>query len=136
MKLNPHLVFCGECEAAFKFYERCLDAKIQFTLTWGDSPLANQVPSEWGGKILHAALTIGDTVLTGADVVPDEYEPPRGFSVMLGLDDPVAAERIFGALGEGGTVQMPLQKTFWAVRFGGLVDRFGIPWEINCEEAA
>lgn len=135
MRINPHLVFNGQCEAAFKFYEQYLAAKIEFTLTWGDSPLANQAPPEWGGKILHATLRVGDTVLTGVDVVPGEYEPPRGFSVMLGLDDPVAAERIFGALAEGGTVRMPLQKTFWAVRFGGVVDRFGIPWEINCEEA-
>ncbi len=135
MTVNPHLVFSGQCEEAFKFYERCLDAKIKFTLTWGDSPLANQVPPEWGGKVLHATLWVGDTVLTGVDVVPEEYEPPRGFSVMLGLDDPVAAERIFDVLAENGTVGMPLQETFWAARFGGVVDRFGIPWEINCEEA-
>ncbi len=135
MKLNPHLVFSGQCEEAFKFYERCLDARIGFILTWGDSPLANQVPPEWGGKVLHATLLVGDTLLTGVDVVPEEYEPPRGFSVMLGLDAPVAAERIFDALAEDGTVGMPLQKTFWAARFGGVVDRFGIPWEINCEEA-
>lgn len=135
MTVNPHLVFSGQCEEAFKFYERCLDAEIGFILTWGDSPLANQVPAEWGGKVLHATLLVGDTVLTGVDVVPEEYDPPRGFSVTLGLDDPVAAERIFGALAENGTVGMPLQETFWAARFGGVVDRFGIPWEINCEEA-
>ncbi len=134
MKLNPHLVFSGQCEEAFKFYERCLDARIGFILTWGDSPLANQAPPEWGAKVLHATLLVDDTVLTGVDVVPEEYEPPRGFSVMLGLDDPAASERIFDALAENGTVGMPLQKTFWAARFGGVVDRFGIPWEINCEE--
>jgi PhnB protein len=134
MKLNPHLSFGGQCEAAFQFYERCLGGKILTMLTYGNSPMAEQVPPEWRGKILHATLTVGDNVLVGADVLPEQYEPPKGFQVLLGMDDPVEAERIFQALAENGTVQMPLQKTFWAVRFGVLVDQFGVPWEINCEQ--
>ena len=66
----------------------------------------------------------------------EQYEKPKGFSILLNIDDPVDAERIFNALAENGTVRMPIQKTFWAVRYGGLVDQFGIPWEINCEQAA
>jgi PhnB protein len=96
--------------------------------------MAEQVPPEWRGKILHATLTVGDNVLVGADVLPEQYEPPKGFQVLLGMDDPVDAERIFQALAENGTVQMPIQNTFWAVRFGVLVDQFGVPWEINCEQ--
>jgi PhnB protein len=132
MKLNPHLTFGGQCEAAFKFYERCIGGKIVTMLTWGSSPMAEQTPPEWRNKILHATLTVGDNVLTGVDLVPEQYEQPKGFSVQLGLDDPGDAERIFVALAEKGTVQMPIQKTFWARRFGVLVDEFGIPWEINC----
>ena len=132
MKLNPHLTFGGQCQSAFKFYERCIGGRIVTMLTWGDSPMAKQAPSQWRDKILHATLTVGDSVLTGADVVPEEYQQPKGFFVQLGLDDPGDAERIFAALAEEGTVQMPIQKTFWAIRYGVLVDQFGIPWEINC----
>ena len=132
MKLNPHLTFGGQCQSAFKFYERCIGGRIVTMLTWGDSPMAKQAPPQWRDKILHATLTVGDSVLTGADVVPEEYQQPKGFFVQLGLDDPGDAERIFAALAEEGTVQMPIQKTFWAIRYGVLVDQFGIPWEINC----
>ena len=135
MRLNPHLAFGGQCEAAFKFYERCLGGKIVTMLTYGKSPMAEQVPPRWREKILHATLAVGDNVLMGGDPVPEQYEQPKGFTVLLGIDDPADAERIFHALAENGTVQMPLQKTFWSVRFGALVDQFGIPWSINCEQA-
>ena len=135
MKLSPclSLNFNGQCEAAFKFYERCLGAKIAFMLKWGDSPIASQAPAGWGEKILHARITIGDTDLIGGDVPPEVYQQPKGFGVLLNIDDPVAGERIFNALAENGKVHMPIQKTFWAERYGGVVDQFGIPWEINCE---
>jgi PhnB protein len=136
MKLNPYLTFNGQCEAAFQFYEQCLGGKIVAMLTHGNSPIAEQVPSEWRNKILHATLMVGDAVLMGADAPPERYETPRGFSVSIHIKDPAEAERIFNALAESGTVQMPLQQTFWAARFGVLVDRFGIPWLVNCEEAA
>ena len=135
MKLNPHIAFGGQCEEAFKFYERCLGAKIVTMLSYGDSPMAEQVPADWRSKILHATLTVGENVLMGADVLPEQYQPPRGFHIAVGIQDPGEAERVFEALSEGGTVQMPIQKTFWAVRFGVLLDRFGISWEVNCEQA-
>ena len=72
----------------------------------------------------------------GADSLPEHYEPAKGFYVLHGFNDPVEADRVFHALAENGTVQMPIQKTFWAVRFGVLVDQFGTPWEINCEQAS
>jgi PhnB protein len=97
--------------------------------------MAEQVPPGWREKIFHATLTVGDTVLMGGDHVPEQYEQPKGFSVVLGIDDPVDAERIFHSLAENGTVQMPFQETFWAVGFGTLVDQFGIPWTVNCEQA-
>jgi PhnB protein len=132
LKLNPHLTYNGQCEAAFQLYERCLGGKIVTMLSYGNSPMADQVPTDWRGKIVHATLTVGASVLYGADVLPEQYQTPSGINMVLGLDSPAEAERIFQALSEGGTVQMPLQKTFWAVRFGTLVDRFGISWEINC----
>ena len=73
--------------------------------------------------------------ISGSDVPPDRYEAPQGFQVVLQMDDPVAAERVFNALAENARIAMPLQETFWAIRFGVLVDQFGIPWSINCEKA-
>lgn len=134
MKLSPHLSFNGECEAAFRFYERCFGGDIVTMLAYGNSPMAEQAPPEWKGKILHATLNFGDNILAGSDSLPGQYEKPKGFQVLLGIDDSVEAERIFNALAENGTVLMPIQQTFWARRFGVLVDRFGIPWEINCEQ--
>lgn len=136
MQLNPYLNFNGQCEIAFRFYEQCLGGKIEATMTYGESPMAEQTPPQWRNKIMHASLIVGDKVLMGADSPPERYEEPKGLSVLLGIDDPVEAERVFHALAEDGTVQMPIQETFWAARFGMLVDRFGIPWMINCDRAA
>lgn len=136
LHLTPHLSFNGQCEAAFKFYEQCLGGKIEFMMPYESRPGDYSVPADWGKKILHATLRVGDQVLMGADNPPDRYQKPQGFSITLGLKDEAEAERIFKALAENGTVEMPLQKTFWAARFGVLVDAFGIPWTINCEGAA
>jgi PhnB protein len=103
-------------------------------LTFGDSPLADQAPPEWQGKILHATLAVGDSLLMGADAFPGKYEQPKGFQLLLGIEDPADAERVFQALAEKGTVQMPLQKTFLSTRFGMVMDQFGVSWEIHCQQ--
>jgi PhnB protein len=135
MQLNPYLLFNGQCEAAFKFYERIFGGKIEAMIPHEGTPAAEHVPPEWRKKILHARLSVGDEVLMGSDAPPDRYEAMKGFSVTLGIDDPAEAERIFHALAENGTVRMPIEKTFCALRFGMLVDQFGTPWMINCEPA-
>jgi PhnB protein len=133
MKLNPEiaLVFDGQCEAAFRLYEQCMNGTITYMLKWGDSPMAADAPPGWESKICHATLKIGDTAMSGSD--QPLYRRPQGFSLTLQMDDPAAAERIFQALAENGDVQTPMQETFWARRFGSVVDRFGIPWAVNCE---
>ena len=136
MQLNPYLTFNGQCEVAFKFYEKVLGGKIEAMMPHEGSPMADQVPPEWRRKIMHARLKVGDTILMGSDATPDHYQPMKGFSVTLGIDNPGEAERVFHALSEDGSVQMPIQKTFWAARFGMLVDQFGTPWMINCEQPA
>jgi PhnB protein len=136
MKLNTYLSFNDECEAAFKFYEQCLGGKIDSIMTYGDSPMADQTPPEKLDKIMHVSLIVGDTVLMGSDAPPQMFEKPQGFSVSLVFDKVAEAERIFHALAESGKVQMPIQETFWAARFGMVVDRFGTPWMINCDRAA
>lgn len=136
MQMNPYLSFNGQCEEAFNFYARILGGNIVAMMNHEGTPMADQVPPEWRKKIIHARLTLGDKVLMGSDAPPNYYEATKGCSVLLGIDDPVEAERVFHALSEKGTVKMPIQKTFWATRFGMLVDQFGTPWMINCEPAA
>ena len=80
MQLNPYLTFKGQCEEAFKFYAQCLGGTIQMSMTFGDSPMADQVPSEWRDKIVHATLLVGTTAVGGSDAPPDRYEPPKGIS--------------------------------------------------------
>ena len=101
-------------------------------LTYGESPAGEQMQEEWRKKILHATLVVGNYLLQGADVPPESYQKPQGFSVMLNVENATEAERIFNSLSHNGTVQMQLQETFWAVRFGMLVDQFGTPWTVNC----
>jgi len=136
MQLNAYLTFNGQCEEAFKFYERCLGGKIVAMMPHEGTPVAEHVPAEWRNKILHARLTVGDEVMIGSDAPPGRYEEPKGFSVSVQIKDPAEAERIFQALAENGKVQMPIQQTFWAARFGMLMDQVGIPWMINCEQAS
>jgi len=136
MQIHTYLTFNGQCAAAFKFYEQCLGGKIEMMMTHANSPMADQVPPDWRDKIMHIRMTVGDQVLMGSDAPPEHYEEPKGFSVSIGVADPADAERIFNALAANGTVRMALQQTFWAVRFGMLVDRFGVPWMINCEQVA
>jgi PhnB protein len=101
-------------------------------LTWGDSPMADKVPADWRGKICHATLTLGEDVLAGVDLPSRQYQGLSGFQLVLGLEEPAEAERMFQALADGGTVTIPLRETFWAARYGSVPDRFGVPWELNC----
>jgi PhnB protein len=132
MRWNPHLTFNGQCEAAFKFYEKCLGGTIVMMLSYGDSPMAEQTPPDWRNKILHATFALGDQIITGGDVQPASYQKPQGFSLLLNVAAADEAEGVFEILAENGVVQMTVQETFWALRFGMLVDQFGTPWMINC----
>ena len=101
-------------------------------MKYGDSPVAAETPSGWHDKVYHATFTVGRNVLSGADVLPAEFQRSQGFSVLLDVDDAEEADRIFEGLSEDGDVQMPLAGTGWALRFGMFTDRFGIPWTMNC----
>jgi len=136
MQLNPYLYFSGQCAEAFKFYAECLGGKIEAMMTHAGTPAETHVPPEWRDKIIHARLIIGDGVLMASDAPPGHYHQPQGFSVSIQIKDLSEAERIFNRLAESGSVQMPFAPTFWAAGFGMCVDRFGIPWMVNCETAA
>jgi PhnB protein len=133
VRVSVYLSFNGDCEAAFQLYERTLGAQAGQIFRYAGTPFAERVPPDWSEKVMHGSVTIGDQLLAGADVAPDQYEPPKGISLSLHPDTVDEAERIFEGLADGGKVLAPLEKTFWAERFGMVVDRFGIPWMVNCE---
>ena len=134
MKVSVHLSFNGTCEEAFATYTRILNGTPVYALRYRDSPATNQVPEGWQDKLYHATIEVGGVTILGGDHLPKE--PPQGFSLVLNPPTPEEAHRVFEALAEGGVVQMPLDETFWSAAFGVLVDRFGVPWTINCEAAA
>jgi PhnB protein len=132
MQVRAHLVFDGQCEAAFRTYEQLLGGELVTLLKYADTPMAGSVDARARDRIVHATLRVGDQELLGADVPPGgNFESPRGIFVLLSLGELAEARRVFDALSEGGTVVMPLEKTFWSPGFGVVTDRFGTPWEIT-----
>ena len=137
MNVNPYLIFNGDCEAAFTFYAKATGGELGPLMRFGETPGCDDLPASHKDKIMHTNVVFGQTVLMGSDNHPSHpYEGVKGCSVSLSVDSIADAERVFAALSEGGQVTMPLAQTFWAVRFGMLVDRFGVPWMINCEKDA
>jgi PhnB protein len=135
MKLNSYLMFDGNCETALKFYAKVLGGKVEAMMPYGDTPACEHVPASHRDKIMHGRIVIGDQVLMGTDTTPDHpYEGVKGCSISLQASDVAEAERVFAALSENATIQMPLGETFWAERFGMLIDQYGVPWMINCDK--
>jgi PhnB protein len=135
MKINAYLIFDGQCEAAFKFYQQCLGGDIVAMIPFGETPESESVPAEWRSKIIHACLEVNGQVLMGSDTCPEyPYEGIKGAHVSLNVETVEEAQRVFERLSENGTVSVPLEETFWAARFAMLVDRFGVPWMINCDK--
>jgi PhnB protein len=129
VQVTPYLIFDGQCREALAFYEVALGGRVIFSATYGGSPMAGQAPPEW---IMHATFSAGGHTFGAADAPPGQYQKPQGISVTIALEDPVEADRIYAALSDGAEVHMPIQETFWALRFAMLTDRFGTPWMINC----
>ena len=132
MSLSCHLTFDGQCAAAFGTYQRVLGGEIRM-LEYGKSPMSNQVPPHWQSRIIHATLVVEGRELIGSDAFPDAYERPHGFSVLFTATDLAKGKRIFDELAEGGRVDVPFRETFWSPGYGVLVDRFGVPWEVNTD---
>jgi len=130
----PYLSFDGQCETAFKFYAKALNGELVTLMRYGDAP--PEIPStpETASRIIHALLKVGEHSLMGGDAPSQFASKPQGFCVSLQVDDPAEAERAFGALAEGGRINMPFGPTFFAQRFGMLIDKFGIPWMVNCPQ--
>ena len=134
MQTSTHLHFNGNCREAFDFYARTFGGKIVFSMTYGESPAAEQTCAQSRDKIIHARVDFGGQFLLGCDTSGEHYHTPQGFNVMAAVEQPAEAERIFATLADGGKVTMPVQETFWAQRFGMVTDRFGTPWMVNCEK--
>ncbi|CAN5186649.1 VOC family protein [soil metagenome] len=134
MQVNAYLNFNGNCAEAFRFYAELFKAKIDQMMTHKDIPPGVNMPNieQWRDKVLHVSLKGEGFELAGSDTPPAYYEKPQGMVVSIGVTDPKEAERLFTALSEKGSVRMPLEKTFWAQKYGMCTDRFGIPWMINC----
>lgn len=127
MKLLTYVNFNGKCAEAFRFYEKHLGGKIAMMMTHGESPTPNpNVPADWKSAILHARIDIGGTSLLGADI--PNAEPMKSTYLSLTIDTVEEAERIYAVLSEGGQVFMPMEETFFAVRFAMLRDKFGASW--------
>jgi PhnB protein len=132
MQVNSYLFYKGNCAEAFDFYAGLLGGVIEAKMTYAQAPEGMPMPAGYGDKIMHAALNFEGEVLMGSDAPPDHYNAPQGFSVSLQFTDAAEGEKKFKALAEGGTIRMPFAATFWSKGFGMCVDRFGIPWMINC----
>lgn len=132
MQVNPYLHYNGNCEAAFKFYEKALGAKIEMMLRYEEAPAEMPSAPEHKKKIMHGRVSIGSATVMGSDSPPAHFQKPQGFSVSLQVDDLGDAERKFKALSDGGSVNMAFAKTFFAKGFGMCVDQFGIPWMVYC----
>jgi PhnB protein len=136
MQLIAYLNFNGNCRAAFDFYREVFKGEITMRMTYGDSPMRDQVPADGHDQIMHSQLEADGAILMGADGPPPHTPAGHGTRISIQVDTPEEAERIYAALSAGGEVQMPLQETFWAHRWAAFSDRFGKPWMINCMKAA
>jgi PhnB protein len=133
MIVQPYLYFEGRCEEAIEFYRNTLGAEVTMLMRYKDSPEPLQpgmLPPGSENKVMHSSFKIGETTMMASDGRCSGKPDFKGMSLTVSSGSDGEAERLFTALGEGGTVQMPLTKTFFSSRFGMVVDRFGVSWMI------
>lgn len=135
MKIVTSLSFRGQCREAFEFYARVLGGEITAAIPYGDGPPDMPVPPHYKDWLMHCWMDVGDQSLMGADMdvewAPNIDKPKNGFDVSVHSRDVDEARRWFDALSAGGKITMPFGETFWSPGYGGLVDRFGVPWMVN-----
>jgi len=138
IQIEPYLFFNGRCEEAIQFYQQTLGAEVQFMLRNRENPEPQsaapedcRLPPGTDDKVMHATVRVGNTNMMMSDGLCDGKPVFEGFRLSFTVADAAAADRIFNALGAGGSVQMPLAKTFWSPCFGMLTDRFGVGWMVS-----
>ena len=130
MQVQPYLFLDGRCEEALAFYRGALGAEVTMLMRFKESPDPSMVAPGTGDKVMHASVRIGETTVLASDGECHGAPSFQGFALSLTVPTEAEAERLFGALGDGGQVQMPLTKTFFSPRFGMVVDRFGVSWMV------
>ena len=131
LAVNPYISFQGNCREAIEFYKAALGGDVLFIQTMGESPMANMGPP---ANIMHCTIKVGDSTIMMCDNPrPDAAAGDGNISLAIGLNDPERAKELFGNLADGGSVIMPLGKTYWAEAFGMVTDKFGVKWMVNCE---
>ncbi|HEX4944326.1 MAG TPA: VOC family protein [Usitatibacteraceae bacterium] len=133
MQVQPYLFFDGRCEEAIEFYRKALGAEVTMLMRVKDSPdppPPGMYPPDSGNKVMHASLRIGEATVMASDGRCQGKPVFQGFSLSLDARTEADADRLFAALADGGTVQMPLGKTFFSPRFGMVADRFGVSWMV------
>lgn len=130
MKLYTHLNFGGNCEEAFRFYEKHLGGEITMMMKQSELPANVRAQPGSGNAVIHARMNIGGVELIGNDVPPNHFKPIRSSYLYLAVDSAAAAEKVYAVLAKGGEVGMPIAETFFASRFAQLRDRFGTLWTI------
>ena len=129
--VSPYIAFKGNCREAIEFYKGALGAEVLFSQTVGESPMSGMGPAE---NIMHCTIKVGDsTIMMCDDPRPDAAAAGGNVSLAIGLNDPARAKQVFDNLAKGGSVIMPLEKTFWAEAFGMVNDKFGVKWMVNCD---
>ena len=131
MKVHPYLFLGGKCDEAIAFYKSALGAEAETVMRYTDSPEAVPgIAENWGDKVMHASLKIGDTMVMASDGMGPEEPKFQGVSLLIEVSSEEEADKAFAALTEGGEVQMPISQTFFAKRFGMVADRFGVSWMV------
>ncbi|MDB6138919.1 MAG: 3-demethylubiquinone-9 3-methyltransferase [Verrucomicrobiaceae bacterium] len=133
--IQPYLFFAGRCEEALEFYRTAIGAQVAMMMRYSDSPdpmPPGRLPAGFENKVMHASFRVGSSVLMASDGC-EEGGKFEGFSLSLALASEAEAQKAFDALAEGGSITMPLGKTFWSPCFGMLQDQFGMGWMVTVE---
>jgi PhnB protein len=130
MQVQPYLNFDGQCDEALEFYRKAVGAEVTMLMRFKDSPDPNACAPGAADKVMHAAVRIGDSTIFASDGRCQGRTKFEGIALSLSVANEAQADRVFGALSDGGQVQMPLAKTFFSPRFGMVADRFGVSWMI------
>jgi PhnB protein len=130
MKVQPYLFFDGRCDEALEFYKKAIGADVKMLMRWKDSPDKSMCTPGNADKVMHAQFRIGDTDVMASDGRNQGHPKFDGFALSIIAKTEAEADKMFGALGDGGQVTMAMSKTFFSPRFGMLADKFGVGWMI------
>ena len=135
MQVQPYLFFDGRCEEAVDFYKQAIGARIKVLMRWKDCPDKSACTPQNENKVMHGAVKVGDATMLVSDGRCEGKPDFKGFALTISAKTEAEADKLFGALAEGGQVQMPLTKTFFSPKFGMCADKFGVGWMVMVESA-